>query len=136
MKKIRVYLRAFEMDDYIKIIKGLAEKNRVRILALLHKVKMEVCVCEIVDALDEYQYNVSRHLKILQQAGLIVSRKKGKWNYYRLNEKQIPFQEKLVQAISSISSETIAEDLNRLRKRLSIRVNNECVIGASKNNYQ
>ena len=129
-------LRVSIMDDYIKIIKGLAEKNRVRILALLHKVKMEVCVCEIVDALDEYQYNVSRHLKILQQAGLIVSRKKGKWNYYRLNEKQIPFQEKLVQAISSISSETIAEDLNRLRKRLSIRVNNECVIGASKNNYQ
>ncbi|MDY6826918.1 MAG: metalloregulator ArsR/SmtB family transcription factor [Bacillota bacterium] len=124
------------MDNYIKTIKGLAEKNRIRILALLHRVKTEVCVCEIVDALEECQYNVSRHLKVLQQAGLIVSRKKGKWNYYRLNEKQVPFQEKLLQAVSYISSETINEDFKRLRKRLSIRVNNECVIGISKNNDQ
>ncbi|MFO8191619.1 MAG: metalloregulator ArsR/SmtB family transcription factor [Bacillota bacterium] len=95
------------MDNYIKIIKGLAEKNRVRILALLHRIKTEVCVCEIVDALEECQYNVSRHLKVLQQAGLIISRKKGKWNYYRLNEKQVPFQEKLLQAVNYISSDTM-----------------------------
>lgn len=66
------------MDNYIKIIKGLSEKNRVRILALLHRIKTEVCVCEIVDALEECQYNVSRHLKVFQQAGRIVIRKKGK----------------------------------------------------------
>ncbi len=121
------------MEEYLKIVKSVAEKNRLRIIALLRWVQDEVCVCEMVDALGECQYNVSRHLKVLQEAGLIVGRKKGKWIYYRLNDGNVPFRQKLLQAINHISSETSNEDLQRLRQRLAIRVNNECVVGASKN---
>lgn len=120
------------MEEQLKIIKSLAEKTRIRILALLKRVKVEVCVCEMVDALDECQYNVSRHLKVLQEAGLVIRRKKGKWTYYRLNEDHHPFGKMIIQALSHISSETIAQDLKRLQQRLSIRVNDECVVGVPK----
>ncbi|MEM3403096.1 MAG: metalloregulator ArsR/SmtB family transcription factor [Nitrososphaeria archaeon] len=63
-----------------KIFKALADTTRLRILKLL-KVR-EMCVCEIMIALDLTQPTTSHHLKILENAGLIKRRKKGKWVFY------------------------------------------------------
>lgn len=114
------------MEEHIKVFKSLSEKTRIRILALLHQAS-EACVSEIVDALEESQYKVSRHLKVLQDAGMVVGSKKGRWTYYQLNEIQIPFQKQLLRAVKDLSSDVLNDDRARLKKRLARRVNNQCL---------
>ena len=72
------------MREFIKIMKALSDPNRVKILKLLqHRV---LCVCEIREALGLAQSTVSKHLKILEEAGLITFYKEGLWVNYRLSE--------------------------------------------------
>jgi ArsR family transcriptional regulator len=61
---------------------GLADKTRLMILELL--AKEELCECEITTALGVSQPNTSHHLGILERAGLIISRREGKWVFYRV----------------------------------------------------
>jgi ArsR family transcriptional regulator len=62
---------------------ALSEPNRVAILHLLGEAREEVCVYDIATNFKIDQTTVSRHLKILKEAGLITSEKRGKWVYYR-----------------------------------------------------
>ena len=73
------------MKDFIKVMKALSDPNRVKIIKILG-VK-ELCVCELQTLLELAQPTVSKHLKILEEAGLIVSRKAGSWVFCRLTEK-------------------------------------------------
>jgi ArsR family transcriptional regulator, arsenate/arsenite/antimonite-responsive transcriptional repressor len=69
------------LRDLEKVIKALADKNRLRILKMLQQRSM--CVCEIREVLGLSQPSVSKHLKILKEAGVIEDDKKGLWtNYY------------------------------------------------------
>lgn len=111
------------------IFKALSEIIRLRIMQLLIKAKKELCVCEIVDALQETQYNVSRHLNILKNVGLVTDRREGTWILYSLPSKNVRFNQKLIETIESIPSGKEDDDMVRLRKRLKIRVNGKCVIG-------
>jgi len=113
------------MEEYVKAIKSLSEKTRIRILAVLHQAK-EACVTEIVETLQESQYNVSRHLKVLQDAGMVVGNKKGRWIYYQLNENQAHFKKILLDAVKEISSDILRDDLDRLQDRLAKRVDEKC----------
>jgi DNA-binding transcriptional ArsR family regulator len=65
-----------------KFFKALSDEKRIRILKLL-KTK-EMCVCELMIALQLTQPNLSHHLRILENIGIIRSRKEGKWVYYSL----------------------------------------------------
>jgi ArsR family transcriptional regulator len=49
----------------------------------------ERCVCELTDDLDMAQSRLSWHLKTLVDAGIITSRREGRWNYYALNQESI-----------------------------------------------
>jgi ArsR family transcriptional regulator len=62
--------------------KALSDEKRIRILKLL--TVREMCVCELMIALDVTQPNLSHHLKILENQGLVNRRKEGKWAYYSL----------------------------------------------------
>jgi ArsR family transcriptional regulator len=69
------------MRDFIRVMKALADPNRVKILKMLqHRV---LCVCEIQAALGLAQPTVSKHLQILANAGLVASEKEGLWVNYR-----------------------------------------------------
>ena len=70
------------MRDFIKVMKALSYPNRVKMLKLLQRRVM--CVCEIQEALGLAQSTASKHLKILEEAGLITYLKEGPWVYYRL----------------------------------------------------
>lgn len=71
-----------------KYFKALSDEKRIRILKLL--TVREMCVCELMIALDTTQPNLSHHLKILENQGFITRRKEGKWAYYSLtNPKDI-----------------------------------------------
>ena len=74
------------MKALIKVMKSLSDPNRVRILKLLEQ--KELCVCELQEALNLAQSTVSKHMKILEEAGLVDYRKKGSWIIYRLAAEQ------------------------------------------------
>lgn len=74
--------------DFMTITKALADENRVRILAALHR--GELCVCQIIELLDLAPSTVSKHLAILKQARLIDARKDGRWMHYRLADPEAP----------------------------------------------
>ena len=70
------------MRKFIKVMKALSDPNRVKMVKLLqHKV---MCVCEIQAALGLAQSTASKHLKILEEAGLIAYYKDGLWVNYNL----------------------------------------------------
>ena len=73
---------ADEAEKHCRGFKALADTTRLRILKLLDV--REMCVCEVMIALDLTQPTASHHLKILENAGLVKSRKEGKWVYYSL----------------------------------------------------
>jgi len=66
---------------------GLVDRTRLRILQLL--AKEELCSCEVMAALDLTQPTTSHHLGILERAGLVSSRREGKWVFYRLADRRI-----------------------------------------------
>ncbi len=71
------------MKVFIRVMKALSDPNRVRIIKMLGR--QELCVCEFTSLLDLAQSTVSKHLKILEEAGLVDYRKQGSWIIYRLS---------------------------------------------------
>lgn len=65
-----------------KVFKALADTIRLRILSLLSS--REMCVCEVMVALDLTQPTASHHLRILENVGLVKDRKEGKWVFYSI----------------------------------------------------
>jgi len=70
------------MDTTLHVFKALSDDTRLRIVNLL--LQREFCVCEIQDILRMSEPRISRHLKILKDAGLIECRKEGKWYFYKI----------------------------------------------------
>ncbi len=70
------------------ITKALSDPNRVRVLLALRR--GELCVCQITELFGFAPSTVSKHLSILNHAGLIRSRKTERWVYYRLADKSAP----------------------------------------------
>jgi ArsR family transcriptional regulator len=72
------------MKAFIKVMKALSDPNRVKIVKLLqHKM---LCVCELQRALGISQPTVSKHLKVLEEAGLVSFKKDGLWVNYHLTD--------------------------------------------------
>ncbi|MDA8163930.1 MAG: metalloregulator ArsR/SmtB family transcription factor [Desulfobacteraceae bacterium] len=71
------------MNDLLKATKALADPGRLTILKLLEQ--RELCVCELQAALGLAQPTVSKHLKLLEEAGLVGRRKEGLWVNFRLD---------------------------------------------------
>jgi ArsR family transcriptional regulator len=79
------------MKSFIKIMKALSDPNRVKIVKLLQH-KRDMCVCELKSLLQIAQPTVSKHLKILEEAGLVEYRKDGLWvNYSIANGSSNPY---------------------------------------------
>lgn len=70
-----------------RFFKALADENRIRILKLL--MLREMCVCELMVALNLTQPTTSHHLGILEKEGLIKRRKEGKWAYYSIADPEV-----------------------------------------------
>jgi ArsR family transcriptional regulator, arsenate/arsenite/antimonite-responsive transcriptional repressor len=70
------------MKSMIRVMKALSDPNRVKVLKMLEI--RSLCVCEITAILGLAQPTVSKHLKVLVEAGLVESWKEGAWVNYRL----------------------------------------------------
>ena len=83
------------MKDFIKVMKALSDPNRVKLLKMLQR--RERCVCEIQAALGIAQPTVSKHLKVLEGAGLVGRKKDGLWvNYHLSNGGSSPYAASLL----------------------------------------
>lgn len=113
-----------------EIFQALADGTRIRIARLLVRTGEEVCLCELVDCLLEPQCNVSRHLKVMRQAGLLSAVKDGRWVYHRLVRDMVHL-ERLYEMLEAIpdSDNLFAKDLLNFQNRLSLREDGRCRIG-------
>ena len=107
------------MRDILNVFKALSEETRLRIVKLLEH--GELCVCDIVSALDMIQPKVSFHLAALKEAGLIKDRKQGKWVHYKIDDSDIFRRFLLLSTLERISAETVSEDTRRLKDFLEIK---------------
>jgi ArsR family transcriptional regulator len=83
------------MKEFIKVMKAVADPTRVKILKILQRKVM--CVCEIQFALGTAQSTTSKHLRLLEDAGLITYTKDGLWvNYELTNGGQSPYAANLI----------------------------------------
>jgi ArsR family transcriptional regulator len=71
-----------EAERMAVIAKALADPVRIQLVDVLRKHAGQVCVCELVPLFDLSQPTVSHHLKVLRDAGLVGSERRGLWAYY------------------------------------------------------
>ena len=105
------------MRDLLKVFSSLADETRLRILRVL--MERECCVCEVIQALDISQTRASRNLGVLQNAGLVKSRREGLWVIYSIDEEGVKrYRADLLEIIKNAlrGNELVALDLERLRK--------------------
>ncbi len=69
------------METFLKSISALNDETRLLILRFIDK-NGEVCVCDLQSSLEMIQSRLSRHLKILKEAGFLKVERKGTWAYY------------------------------------------------------
>jgi len=83
------------MQEFIRVIRALSDPARVKIIKMLQRKMM--CVCELQEALQISQSSVSKHLKILEDAGLAAHKKDGLWvNYYLSDGGKSPYASSLM----------------------------------------
>ena len=115
------------MREFMAITKALSDANRVRILLALRR--DELCVCQITELSGLATSTVSKHLSILSQANLILSRKTERWVYYRLADRHAPVvvREALDWVHKSLAqTDEAAADRQRLRKVLKMPLAEIC----------
>jgi len=117
------------MKKYADIFSALSDTTRLRIMRVIIKAGVELCVCEIVDSLQKSQYSVSRHLKELKVAGFVNERKTGRWVFYSIAKTKDEFQKLILHSIASIPEDLFLMDTERLKLRLCLREGGKCVIG-------
>lgn len=99
-----------------QMFRAVADQTRLRILHLL--LGGELCVCDIVSALDMAQPKVSRHLALLREADLVTARKDGLWIHYKLTKPTDAFHRKLLECLKCCFEGVpeLAEDAKRLKR--------------------
>jgi DNA-binding transcriptional ArsR family regulator len=109
------------MREFMNITKALADENRVRMLLALQD--GELCVCQITGLFGLAASTISKHLSILHQAGLLDSRKNGRWMHYSLPGKgaSAPAREAIRWVIKALARDPRAvADAARLKKVLAM----------------
>jgi len=107
------------MNKLTTIFKALSDETRLRLIKLLEK--GELCVCDIVSALDMSQPKVSFHLNVLKEAGFLKDRKQGRWTHYRLDDSDFFRRFLLMSVLEKISAEAVSEDKERLNTFLQAK---------------
>lgn len=69
------------MREVLEIAKALGDESRLRALAAVGD--HELCLCQIIEALGLSPATVSKHMNVLERAGLVERRRQGKWRFYR-----------------------------------------------------
>ena len=110
-----------KLREFMAVARALGDENRVRMLLALQG--GELCVCQITELFGLAASTTSKHLSVLYQAGLLDSRKAGRWMYYSLPGKAAPpaAREAIRWTAKALTEDPrIAEDTARLKKVLAL----------------
>ena len=123
-------MRAHAYDSPPRAFQALSDPTRLRMFRLLAVSRAKLCVCELVDSLQERQYNVSRHLKVLQTVSLVRGEKDGRWTYYGLDRRN-PTVAPFARLVASLPDTAggFAADQERFEGRLALRERGKCRCG-------
>ena len=97
------------MRDFLPITKALGDETRLRLLMALRD--GELCLCQLIDLTQLAPSTVSKHMALLQQAGLVERRKDGRWHFYRLPEE--PLSSATEQAVAWVTRSLAEEPMIR-----------------------
>lgn len=75
------------MEKFMVKLKALCDESRLNIIRLL--AGRELCACDFAENLDLTQPTISHHLKVLVESGLVTCDRRGKWCFYRINDKEL-----------------------------------------------
>lgn len=103
------------LNIVLAINRALSDSTRIRIWMLVWE--KEVCVCHLVALLKLANSTVSEHLTVLKKAGLITSRKEGKWVYYR----SLPL-EKGVEKVALLLHDFLSQDQDIQKDQETLRI--------------
>ncbi|RUM44215.1 MAG: transcriptional regulator [Desulfocapsa sp.] len=97
------------------IFQMLSDETRLRALALMAAEK-ELCVCELVHALEISQPRISRHMAVMRDAGVVLSRRHAQWVFHSISPDLPDWQARVVEAAveGCKSAELIRQDRRRL----------------------
>ncbi|MEG0862643.1 MAG: metalloregulator ArsR/SmtB family transcription factor [Pseudomonas sp.] len=95
------------------VFKCLADETRARATLLITR-EGELCVCELMCALNDSQPKISRHLAQLRACGLLLDRRQGQWVYYKLNPQLPAWVHEVLKLTLDANAEWLAQDSARL----------------------
>lgn len=122
------------MTPASEFFRALGDEERLRILRLLLSRREGACVCELVDALRMPQYQVSRQLAVLREAGVVMGAKRGTWVYYEISWNLGPLARAALETLREHpQSDEDTEDQRRFDARFNLRADGVCVIGYEPN---
>ena len=107
------------MKDLVGMLKALSDETRLRILKVLEH--GELCVCDIVAAIDVSQPKISFHLAALKAAGLVKDRKEGKWALYKIDDSDLFKRFLVLSLLERIPEGEVEDDKKRLEAFLEMR---------------
>ena len=104
---------ALSSEQTLDALKAIAEETRLRIVAVLRN--GELTVTDLTEILGQSQPRVSRHLKLLVDAGLVVKHREGTWAFFRLTD-SVPHRTLVDAAVGTVDGgdPTLEADLTRL----------------------
>jgi ArsR family transcriptional regulator len=97
-----------------EVFKCLSDETRVRATLLIAN-QGELCVCELMCALDDSQPKISRHLAQLRSSGLLLDRRQGQWVYYRLNPDLPDWVHEILHVTSRANTDWLKDNATRLQ---------------------
>lgn len=104
-------IKPLQAVDFYKL---LADETRLfSLLLIMHE--QELCVCELMEALDQLQPKISRHLSQLRKAGLLLDRRQGQWVFYRLHPLLHDWMRDVLYQTGQHSAHLLKQPLTRLQ---------------------
>lgn len=92
------------MDIFLKSVSALNDETRVKLLKFIN-IHGKCCVCDLEHSFDMIQSRLSRHLKILKEAGFLRVDREGRWAYYSLRTPLDEFRLSTVTEIMTLDIE-------------------------------
>lgn len=91
-------LAADQARDQARVYRALGDDTRLQIVSMLAPQDEPLCVCQIEASFNLSQPTISHHLKVLREAGLVTTERRGVWIYYQLERGQFETMRSLVEA--------------------------------------
>lgn len=92
------------MEIFLQTVGAINDETRIKLLSFIGE-HGSVCVCELENSFEMIQSRISRHLKILKNAGFLRVERKGRWAYYAIRSPLDEFRQNILKEINYLEME-------------------------------